>query len=301
MQIAVTGGTGFVGRDVVEVLLERGDAVRIVTRDPSRIPSPFHGHVQAIGWEDLDLSGVDGVVHLAGRNLFDKRWNDAEKTRIRDSRIEGTRQVVAAIARAEPKPRVLISASAIGYYGPHGDEELTEDAPAAADFLGQLSVDWEREASVAREHGCRVVLLRLGVVLDRDGGALTRMVPPFRFFVGGPVGSGRQWASWIHRRDVSRMVAFALDHEAVEGPVNATAPAPARMAELAKTIGRVLGRPSWLPAPGFALRLALGEVAGVVLEGQRVLPKRAVELGFEFEYPELRKALEEILAEVVVP
>jgi uncharacterized protein (TIGR01777 family) len=301
MQIAVTGGTGFVGRDVVEVLLERGDAVRVVSRDPGSLPVPFRGHVEVVPWSSLDLSGCDAVVHLAGENIFSRRWNAAAKDEIRKSRVESTQRVVEAIGRASPRPRVLVGASAVGYYGPRGDEQIDEGSPAGSDWLAQLCVEWERMVGGARAHGCRVVPVRIGVVLDEGGGALAKMLPPFRMFVGGPAGSGRQWMSWIHRRDVSRLVAFAIDHEAADGPMNATAPTPARMAEFARVLGKVLGRPSWLPTPGFALRLALGEVAGVILTGQQVLPRRALALGFEFLYPDLKRALEEILTEQVVP
>lgn len=301
MQVAVTGGTGFIGRDITEILLERGDAVKILTRDASRIPAQFRGHVEGVSWDSLDLGGVDAVINLAGENLFAKRWNEAQKEKILRSRIHATEQVIAAIERAAAGPRVLVNGSAVGYYGSHEDAEFDESSAPADDFLARVCVQWERAAAAARQHGCRVVPIRMGVVLDKNGGALERMLTPFRLFVGGPAGSGRQWMSWVHRRDVSRLFAFAIDHESLDEPLNATSPQPTRMSEFAKTLGKVLGRPSWLPAPGFALKLALGEVSDVILKGQRVLPKRTQEVGFEFEYPDLKKALEEILTEEVVP
>ncbi|MAE77897.1 MAG: TIGR01777 family protein, partial [Planctomycetes bacterium] len=232
--------------------------------------------------------------HLAGENLFSHRWNEEQKTRIRKSRIDGTRQVVEAIGRAEPRPRVLVSASAIGYFGPRADEELTETSAPGDDFLAGVCGDWEEASAAARAYGVRVVPLRIGVVLDNGGGALSRMATPFKMFVGGRAGSGRQWVSWVHRRDISRLVVFAIDHDSLDEPLNTTAPNPVRMVEFARTLGHSLGRPSWLPAPSFMLRLALGEVSDLILKGQRVLPKRALELGFEFEYGTLDSALEEI-------
>ena len=301
MRAVVTGGTGFVGRDIVEVLLERGDSVCVVTRDASRLPTTFHGLVETCTWDDLDLSGVQTVVHLAGENLFGKRWNDAQKRRILDSRVKSSATILDAIAKADPKPAVLVHASAVGYYGARGDEELDEATERGTGFLADVCAAWEDSCAKAREHGCRVVPMRIGIVLDEGGGAFAQMEKPFRFFVGGPVGSGDQWMSWIHRRDLSRLFLLAIDDERCDSPMNAVAPYPVRMRTFAKALGKAIHRPSWLKVPSFAIKLALGEVAQAVLEGQRVMPKRARELGFEFEFPELAEALEEIVTVDPIP
>ncbi|RMD85713.1 MAG: TIGR01777 family protein [Candidatus Dadabacteria bacterium] len=302
MKVLVTGGTGFVGRAVVELSIERGDAVTVLSRTPERLPVPFRGLAGTAGWEGLDLSGYDTVVHLAGENLLAHRWSPEHKQRIRDSRVEGTRKIVRALEQAEPRPSCLISASAVGYYGPQEDDTfLTEDSPPGAGFLAEVCRDWEAAAVEAERLGLRVVRLRIGVVLDRSGGALERMIPIFQKRLGGRLGHGRQWVSWIHRRDLARLVLFAADHEDLAGPVNGTAPRPERMRDFVRAIARQLGKPCWLPAPGFMLRMALGEGAEVLLTGQRVLPARATNAGFHFEYPELDLALEEILREEVVP
>lgn len=301
MKALVTGGTGFIGRRVVETLLERGDAVRIVTRDPSRVPNTFAGLVETCSWDDLDLNGIDAVVHLAGENLMARRWNEEFKQRIRQSRVETTQRLVAAIERAERRPGVLISASAIHIYGPRGEVEITEESELGQDFLGEVGQAWENAAREAEQHGVRCVQLRIGVVLGEDGGALARMKGPFKAYVGGPVGGGKQWMSWVHVRDVARLVAFAAGEPAAQGPINAVAPQPVRMKEFCKTLGKVLGRPSWLPVPGFAIGVLYGEAKELVLASVKVLPKRAEELGFRFEFRELEPALEECIAEVVVP
>ncbi len=302
MKIAVTGGTGFVGRALVEELIERGEAVTIVSRSPDKLPVRFHGLVGACSWEELSLEGFDAVINLAGENLLGHRWSEEHKQKIRESRIQATKKIVALCAKAENGPRVLVQASAIGYYGPReDDEELDERSPVGRGFLAELCRDWEAEAAKARDHGVRVVPLRIGVVLGRGGGALERMTPVFRKNLGGKIGSGKQWISWIHMRDLVRMMSFILDHEEVQGPWNGTAPNPVRMKAFAEAIGKALGKPAWLPAPAFALKMALGEGAEVVLTGQRVLPREAQKHGFVFEYPRIDEALEEIFAEEVVP
>ncbi len=301
MKIAVSGGTGFVGRAIAMHLLQRGDAVSIITRDPDSIPAEFHGHVDSMRWLDLRLHGFDAVVHLSGENLFSRRWNEEQKRRIRESRIGTTERIVAAIAEADPKPKILISASAIGYYGSMGESELDENSPPGSDYLASVAVDWEAAANAAKEEGCRVVNYRIGVVLGRGGGAIESMSKPFRRYLGGRIGSGRQWFSWIHVRDVAHLCLFAIDHEEIEGPLNATAPNPVRMGDLASSMGEVLGKPCWLPAPSLALRLAVGGAAEVILSSTRVRPRKALEAGFQFEFEELRPALEESLNEPIVP
>ncbi len=302
MKIAVTGGTGFVGKALVEDLIERGEDVTVVSRTPEKLPAPFRGLVNASSWEDLSLDGFDAVVNLAGENLLGHRWSEEHKQKIRDSRLDTTRRIVDLCAAAKDGPSVLVQASAVGYYGPREDDlELDEGSPPGEGFLAEVCKEWEGEAAKVRAQGVRMVPLRIGVVLGRSGGALERMAPVFRKNLGGKIGSGKQWISWIHMRDLVRMVGYILDQEQVTGPWNGTAPNPVQMKAFAEAIGRALGKPAWLPAPAFALKIALGEGAEIVLTGQRVLPRKALEQGFVFEYPKIDAALEEIFAEEVVP
>jgi uncharacterized protein (TIGR01777 family) len=302
MKIAVTGGTGFVGKALVEELIERGEAVTVVSRTPEKLPVPFHGLVSASSWEDLSLDGFDAVINLAGENLLGHRWSEEHKQKIRDSRIDTTRRIVDLCRIAKDGPKVLVQASAVGFYGPREDDlELDEASPAGKGFLAEVCQEWEEEASKVRALGVRMVPVRIGVVLGRGGGALERMAPVFRKNLGGKIGNGKQWISWIHMRDLVRMMVFVLDHGQASGPWNGTAPNPVQMKAFAEAIGKALGKPAWLPAPAFALKIALGEGAEIVLTGQRVLPREAQKQGFVFEYPRIDAALEEIFAEEVVP
>ena len=287
MRVLVTGGTGFIGAALCHALTGAGHAVTVVTRDPAHIAAA------AIGWERVRgaVRENDALVNLAGEPLGSRRWSVRQKEFIRQSRVLATRTLVDAIAAAEPRPRVLVNASAVGYYGPRDDEPLDESAGPGAGFLADVCRAWEQEALRAEDLGLRVVRLRLGVVLAADGGALARMLPPFRAFVGGPIGSGRQWMSWIHRDDVTGIVVDALANDGYHGPVNATAPQPVTNRDFAKLLGRTLARPAWLPTPAFALRLALGEMAELLLSGQRVLPGIAERLAYQWRYPELSGAL----------
>jgi uncharacterized protein (TIGR01777 family) len=305
MQVFVTGGTGLVGRRLVPRLLERGDQVMVLTRRPAAAegllgpkPTLVEGDpMQAGPWMDR-VGDCDGVIHLAGENIFARRWSAAFKELLRDSRLRGTRNVVEALSRrpAQPdgRPRVLVSASAIGYYGTHGDEELDEDSPPGSDFLAQLCVDWEKAALAAQQAGIRCALVRVGLVLDRVGGALGKMLLPFQIGVGGPIGNGRQWASWIHHADLVGLFLLALDRPEATGPLNGTAPTPLTNRDFSRALGHALHRPAFLPAPRFGLRLMLGEVADVIASGQRVLPRRPLALGYTFRYPLLEAALAEI-------
>ncbi len=309
MKVVITGGTGFIGRALTASLLKDGHEVVILTRSSSpRVPSgaraatwPAGGSSveMAPGWEgalDGALDGAKAVVNLAGESIAAGRWTPEQKERIRRSRVEGTRALVEALSRAGRKPDVLISGSAVGYYGPRGDEDLTEAGGPGRDFLSQVCQAWEAEARRAEDLGMRVVLIRTGLVLGRQGGALPKMLLPFRFFAGGPVGSGRQWISWIHLDDLVGLIRFAIDNEQARGPVNGTAPNPATNRAFSEMIGKVMGRPSWLPVPGIVLRLALGEMAeALLLNGQRALPARALELGYRFRYPDLEPALRQVL------
>ncbi len=287
MRVLVTGGTGFIGASVCNALRGAGHTVTIVTRDPE------HASEDAVGWEDLGavVAESDAIVNLAGEPIVAHRWRAGQKRLILESRELATAAVVNAIAAAAERPSVLVSASAVGYYGPHGDEELDETAGAGTDFLAEVCTVWEREALRAEELGVRVVRLRIGIVLAAGGGALARMLPPFRAFVGGRLGSGRQWMSWIHRDDVTGLVIAALENPAYLGAVNATAPHPVTNWEFTDALAAVLARPAWLPAPAFALRLGLGEMATMLLTGQRVLPRVAERLGYVWRYPDLGQAL----------
>ncbi len=309
MKVVVAGGTGFLGRPLCEGFAEDGHEVLVLSRG---LPPGESDHeagtgvpgITRVGWRPdgraadwaRHLDGADAVVNLAGESIAAKRWTPAQKTRLRESRVRSTRGLAGAIAAAARPPRVFVSGSAVGYYGSTaGDRILTESAPPATDFLAALSAEWEQEARRAERPETRVVLLRTGVVLDRDGGALPRMLPPFRLFVGGPIGSGRQYVSWITRPDWLALVRWTIETPAAAGPINATAPAPVTSAEFSRALGRALHRPSWLPAPAFALRLMLGEMAdALVIGGQRVVPERALELGFEFRCPEIDRAFRAI-------
>lgn len=297
MRVAVTGATGMLGRRVVAALRERGDEVTVLSRDAQRARRAL-GEVDAHEWPDptaepapgAAIAGRDGVVHLLGEPIA-QRWSDAAKRRIRESRVAGTRNLVAGLREADPRPRVLVSQSASGWYGARGDEVVDESEPAGGDFLAQVCAAWEAEAGQARELGMRVVTTRTGVVLSERGGALERMLPPFRLGVGGPVAGGRQYVPWIHADDVAGAMLLCLDSEAASGPVNLTAPEPVTNGELSKALGRVLRRPAVAPVPGLALRLLYGEMAHVVTTGQRAVPRRLAELGYDFHRPDLEKAL----------
>jgi uncharacterized protein (TIGR01777 family) len=287
VRVLVTGGTGFVGAPLCRALRGAGHAVRVVTRDPE------HAENGAIAWDDLPAAvrEAEAIVNLAGEPIAARRWTDEQKERIRESRLQATRAVVAAVAACERRPAVLLNASAVGYYGPRGEEPLDEDAAAGTGFLAEVCAAWEAEAQHAERLGLRVVRLRLGIVLAADGGALARMLPPFRLFVGGPLGRGEQWMSWIHRDDVTGLVVAALESDHWHGAVNATAPHPVTNAEFARALGRALSRPAVLRAPETLLRLALGEMADMLLTGQRVLPRVAEDRGYRWRYPDLSRAL----------
>ena len=295
MRIAVTGATGFVGRVLVNALIERGDEVVAISRNPERARHLLPLIAAHHSSEDLRgaLEGADAVVHLAGETVVG-RWSEEKKRAIRDSRVEGTRALVDALAGLERRPQALISASAIGFYGDRNDEDCTEDAGPGADFLATTSVEWENEAARATDFGLRVVSLRIGIVLGTGGGALDAMLLPFKLGAGGPLGSGQQWWSWIHIQDAVRMLLTAID-EPWSGSYNATAPYPERQKDFARILGRTLNRPAILPAPGFALKVILGEFATELLNGKRVIPERAREAGFRFEFERLDDALADLI------
>ncbi|NEO75998.1 TIGR01777 family oxidoreductase [Moorena sp. SIO4G3] len=300
MKVAITGATGFVGRRLVERLQEEGHQPLILTRDSAKARKQFpnletitYTPTESGDWQNA-IAGCDGVVHLAGAPIAEERWTPARKQEILNSRQLGTQKIVEAIALADPKPTVLVNASAIGYYGTSETVTFDETSPAGDDFLAEVCQAWEGEAQKVKEADVRLVILRIGIVLG-NGGALAKMIPPFQMFAGGPIGTGRQWFSWIHRDDLVNLIIAALTRPDMEGIFNATAPNPVLMSELCKAIGDVLNRPSWLPVPSVALEALLGEGATVVLEGQQVLPKRSTSYGWEYQYPTVKQALVDIL------
>lgn len=307
MKIAVTGATGFVGSRLVERLQAEGHSVVAIVRNPERalqrFPRTTFPDVEVVAYTPLEsgswqqaISGCDGVVNLAGEPIAEKRWTPEHKQEILNSRQVGTQKLVEAIAQANPKPQVLVSASAIGYYGTSETASFDETSPAGSDFLAEVCQAWEAAAQPVREAGVRLVIVRIGIVIG-NGGAIAKMLPPFKLFAGGPLGSGQQWFSWIHREDLVSLILQALTQPQLEGTFNATAPNPVRMEMLANTLGQVLNRPSWLPVPAFALEALLGDGAKVVLEGQQVLPKRSQEIGFQYQYPTIQQALEQVVSE----
>ena len=289
MNVTVTGASGLIGTKLVERLRARGDEVTTLSRNPSS-PGAVRWQPEQEPAPKAALDGADAVVHLAGENVA-QRWSDDAKRRIRSSRELGTRNLVAGIEAAEPRPRVLVSSSAVGIYGPHGAEELAESTPAGSDFLAEVCVIWEREAQKAAELGLRVVNVRTGVMLDQAGGALAKMLPFFKLGVGGPVAGGDQYLPWIHIDDVVGLYLAALDDDRYEGPLNATAPTPVTNKAFSKALGRALHRPAFAPVPGFAVHVLYGEMAEIVTKGQRALPRKAQERGYAFAHPDLDEAL----------
>jgi uncharacterized protein (TIGR01777 family) len=304
MRVVVAGGSGFIGERLCAELAQAGHQVDILSRHPERLIGRLPNGVRARAWRpprlepgwEIAVAEADAVVNLAGASLADGRWTTRRKVLLRDSRIDSTRALVTATGNGGGPPRVLVSASAVGYYGDRGEEELTEVSAPGAGFLARICVDWEAAARQAEQVGVRVVLPRFGVVLG-EGGALPRLVLPFRLFVGGRLGSGRQWMSLVHRSDVVGLIRHALEDDAISGPVNAVMPAPIRNADLARLIGDVLHRPSALPAPAAALRLALGgEMADeMLLASQRVLPVETLASGYHFRFAKVEDALRDAL------
>lgn len=298
MKIVVAGGSGFVGEPLCRQLLARGHEVVVLSRNPFNVNAgrgrSWDAKMQGLWAHELDEA--DAIVNLAGENIGEGgRWSEERKLHILLSRLNATRALLEALKDAPPRPRAFINASAIGYYGPHGDEELDESAPAGNDFLADVCRQWEEAAQTA-EPLARLVIVRIGIVLAKDGGALKKMLLPFRLFAGGKFGSGKQWMSWVTRPDLLRIIEWAIENENARGVYNATAPNPVRNDEFTKTLGRVLHRPALMPAPAFALRLALGEMAdALLLNGQRVFPKHALGDGFRFESEELESALRQLL------
>ena len=304
MKIAITGATGLVGSRLVAKLNQEGHQILVLTRNPNKAQKAFPASAypqleivqytpQESGEWQKSISGCDGVVNLAGEPIAE-RWSPQQKQAIMSSRQIGTRKLVEAIAIAEQKPQVLVSGSAIGYYGTSETTAFVENSPAGNDFLAQVCQNWEAEAQKVTEFEVRLVILRVGIVLA-NGGALGKMIGPFKMFAGGPIGSGKQWFSWIHRDDLVNLIVQAIEQNDMSGVYNATSPHPVRMNKLCQTLGEVMNRPSWLPVPDFVLEVLLGDGAIVVLEGQQVLPQKAQSTGFNYQYADLKPALVEII------
>jgi len=303
MNIVVAGGTGFIGGALCHSLIGEGHMVTILTRSPKQDLHQSGVSVKQVTWNGRDtgpweeaLEGADAVINLAGAPIADARWTEARKQLLTDSRVLTTRLLVKAMSQCSSRPATFINASGIGYYGASDDRTLDEGAARGQGFLADLCLAWEAEALRATEFGARVVVIRTGMVLEQDGGALPKMLLPFQFFAGGPIMPGNQWVSWIHRRDHIGMIQWALTTPTVSGPINAVAPEPVTMKRFCEILGRVLHRPSWLPVPSFALHILLGELGTLMTTGQRVIPAKAIAGGYTFQYPTLEPALRAILA-----
>lgn len=300
MRIVITGGSGLIGSAVAHEMGGAGHEVVILSRDLSKVKLPpgtrpnvrtmqWDGKTGA-GWSSL-LDGDTAIVHLAGEGIADGRWTESRKRRIRESRVGSGRAVLEAIRQAKEKPKALLQGSAVGYYGPCGDEVVTEGHAPGSDFLADVCVDWEASTADAEGLGVRRATLRTGIVLSPDGGALPKMSLPFKLGAGGPLGGGRQWVPWIHLADEVGAIRFLLERDDARGPFNLTAPQPLTNRDFGRALGKALHRPSLAPAPGFALRLVLGEMAGMLLNGQRAVPQRLLEMGYVFRFPEALQAL----------
>lgn len=297
MNILITGGTGFIGQELREELLKVGHNLIIVTRSPKKYEDEAASNQRFICMDDdlvSEMENCDAVINLAGENIFGQRWTEEVKERIYNSRIETTRSLVEAMEQAENKPSVFVSASASGIYGDQGDAILTEEHESANDFLATVCVDWEKESQKATELGVRVVNPRIGIVFEKGGGALEKMIPPFKFFVGGPIGDGKQYMSWIHRTDLVKALIFPVENEELTGAYNVCSPNPATMNEVAETLGDVMNKPSIFRVPKFAVEIAFGEAAQPITASARMQPRNLQVHGFEFRYEELEEALADI-------
>jgi uncharacterized protein len=299
MKIVVAGGTGFIGSSLVPRLRLEGHDVVVLTRDPGK--APHDPGVTRVRWDGatqgewtVHVQGADAVINLAGESIGGGRWTPARKRRIVASRVNATRALSESIRLGEKRPSLFVNSSAVGYYGPVESGDVTEDHPPGSGFLSDVCLRWEQEASAVGELGPRVVILRTGVVIGEKGGALEKMLLPFRLYAGGPIGSGRQWFPWVHGDDVAGVILFALGNAALAGPVNVVAPETVDMKAFCAALGRALSRPSWLPVPAPALRAALGEMADMILTGQRVVPAKLLTLGYRFRYPGLAAALDSV-------
>ena len=301
-RIVITGATGLIGRKLSLALIQRGDDVIVFSRNVEKAKSIIPKASEYVEWDykrpelwKSKIENVNAVIHLAGINLFDKRWNNTFKKMILESREVSTKVLVEAIGKSQDRPSVFISASGVGYYGDCGDKILNEDSPSGNDFLADVCNTWESEAVKAETYGVRSVRVRTGLVLSTEDGALKQMLPSFRFFVGGHLGNGKQWASWLHIDDIVGIYIHAIDCKELTGAINATSPKPVRMNEFAKTIGKVLKRPSLFPVPRFVLRIVVGEAADVVIASQRISAKKILSSGYKFKFEKLENAFKDLL------
>ncbi|MGD0590798.1 MAG: TIGR01777 family oxidoreductase [Bacteroidota bacterium] len=302
MQVIIAGGSGFIGRKLIVELLQTRHEVIVLSRRPENVHKTFPA-VRVEFWDAKTgsvlvniLGGAGAVINLTGESIAAKRWSSLQKQKILSSRIDSTRAIVNAIEQMHHRPSVLLNASAVGYYAHVPEDEVTEAYPKGNGFLPDICEQWEMEALKAIEFGVRVVLLRTGIVLDKSEGALHKLLLPFRMFIGGPLGNGRQWFPWIHVQDEVNAILFAMEHEQIAGAINLSAPEFVRLSDFCRVLGKVLHRPSWLPVPEYALRLILGEMAKPLLfQGQKIIPKKLLETGFKFRYPNLENALQDIL------
>jgi len=295
MKVLITGASGLIGTALRKSFEEKGYELLLASRKEPKREDEVQWSPDT-GFDDVDLlrlEGLDAVVHLAGENIAGLRWTDEKKKAIRDSRVHGTRTMIEAFARLEKKPEVFVSASAIGFYGDRGDDEMTETSSSGDTFLSEVCKEWESESRRAEDMGIRTVLLRNGIVLSKDGGALGTMLTPFKFGVGGVIGSGKQWMSWVSLDDVVAIINFAIENEKIRGAINVASPEPVTNEEFTKTLGDVLYRPTFLPLPEFAVNLVFGEMGDALLiDSTKVIPKRLRDAGFEFKYPDLKTAIE---------
>ena len=294
MKVLVIGGSGFIGSALGRELSGAGHQVVVSTRKKTTSRKKLTWNPPELIAPDV-ISKFDAVINLAGENVFSERWTSERKEKIRSSRVDTTKALVQSMRASTNPPKVLINASAIGYYGPHGDEDVNEGAPPGSDFLAGVCEEWEAAALKANEPGVRVVITRFGLVLGEGGGALSKMLGPFKAFIGGYIGSGKQWMSWIHIDDITGFIRYALENESVSGQFNVTAPKPVTNREFSSALGKVIGRPSFFPVPALALKLALGEFGDVLLTGQRAIPGKAVKAGYTFKHTDVNEALKAIL------
>ncbi|MDI9548163.1 MAG: TIGR01777 family oxidoreductase [Chloroflexota bacterium] len=302
MRAIVTGGTGLIGRALCRELVDHGHEVIVLSRNPDKKEEGLPSQVETVGWDAQSARGwgdrvseTDAIVNLAGAGLADGRWTDERKRSILESRVKAGQAVLEAVSAAATRPKVVIQSSAVGYYGPRGDEVLNEDAAPGSDYLARVCFDWEASTAPVVRMGVRRPVIRTGIVLTTEGGAFPKILLPFKLFAGGPMGNGSQYWPWIHINDEVRAIRFLMENETASGPFNLTAPNPLTNKEFASVVGQAMGRPSLMPAPAFALKLALGEMSTVLLDGQRAVPSRLQELGFEFDFATLDAALKDLL------
>jgi uncharacterized protein len=304
MKMVIAGGTGFIGRHLCNLLVDEGHSIIVLSRHPDSATIPSTARSRVIQWNGREdgpwatlCDGAEAVINLSGAPIADTRWTPARKRELVDSRVLSTRALLASIATWKTKPHTFITASGVGFYGDRGPEEVNEDSPHGEGFLAELCQAWEAAARQGESLGLRVLPVRFGMVLGLNGGALAKMAFPFRFFLGGPVLPGSQFVSWIHLKDLSRLILWLITNQAMSGPVNGVAPDPVTMREFCDKLGQAMNRPSWVPVPGLILRIALGELASMLITGQQVYPKRALEGGFTFLYPGLTAALEAVFSD----